>query len=303
MIRISLVIPTHNRAEPLLGALESVVRQDLPPGEWECVVVNNNSTDDTESRFAVFAAGHPSCNLRLVRETGPGVSYARNRGLQEARAAWVAFIDDDERINPGFLRAYVDFFASHPEAVVAGGRIVAEYPSGRPDWMSHYVEMPIANPMDYGPAVRPFPAGRVPGGGNMAFRREGLAGYGGFDPSLGRVNGELIGGEENDFFERLLRGGETIWYVPGAVMWHIIPPHKLTRDYFRRLSYNVGVSQRLRAQIHHRVAKSLLLELFKWGATLLLCGTMAPRKSVWLLRMRWGISRGLFRRVPMETTR
>ena len=41
MIRLSLVIPTYNRAAPLLAALESVVRQDLPPQEWECVVVNN----------------------------------------------------------------------------------------------------------------------------------------------------------------------------------------------------------------------------------------------------------------------
>ena len=47
MIRLSLIIPTHNRARQLLAALESVVRQDMPAGEWECVVVNNNSTDDT----------------------------------------------------------------------------------------------------------------------------------------------------------------------------------------------------------------------------------------------------------------
>ena len=49
MIRISLVIPTHNRAAQLVAALESVVRQDLPRDEWECVVVSNNSTDDTEA--------------------------------------------------------------------------------------------------------------------------------------------------------------------------------------------------------------------------------------------------------------
>ena len=297
MIRISLVIPTHNRAAQLIAALESVVRQNLPPHGWECVVVNNNSTDNTVMRFGNFAETHPGITLRLVTEEGPGVSYARNRGLREARAPLVAFIDDDERVNPGFLRAYLDFFDAHPEAVVAGGRIVAEYPKGRPGWMSKYVEMPIANPMDCGPDVRPFPAGRVPGGGSMAFRRSGLAGYGGFDPTLGRVNGELIGGEENDFFERLLAGGETIWYVPDAVMWHIIPPAKLTEAYFRRLSYNVGVSQRLRAQIHRRLPKTYLLELAKWAATFALCLTMPPRRSVWLLRMRREISRGLFSKI------
>lgn len=297
MIRISLVIPTHNRAAELLVALESVVRQSLPAADWECVVIDNNSSDDTPERFAAFVAAHPAHCLRRIAEPRPGVSYARNRGLEEARAPIVAFIDDDEHINEGFLEAYLRFFEARPEAVVAGGRIIAEYPEGRPAWMSRYVEMPIANPMDFGPEVRPFPTGRVPGGGNMAFRRAGLARFGGFDPSLGRVNGELIGGEENDFFERLLRGGETIWYVPDAVMWHVIPPRKLTRDYFRRLSRQVGVSQRLRAQIHHRVPKALLMEAAKWIATLLLCCTMPLRKSVWLLRLRCGISRGLFSRV------
>jgi len=293
MIRLSLIIPTHNRSERLIAALESVIRQDLPAADWECVVVSNNSTDDTVARFGDFAARYPGLNLRLVTEDGPGVSYARNRGIAETSAPLLVFIDDDERINPGFLRAYADFFDAHPDAVVAGGRIIAEYVTGRPAWLSKYTEMPIANPMDFGNAVRPFPAGRVPGGGNMAFRRSAALRYGGFDPSLGRVGRMLIGGEENDFFERLMRGGETCWYVPGAVMWHIIPPEKLTESYFRRLCYNVGVSQRLRAGMYRRYPKTLLFESLKWGATLLLSLTMAPRKSLWLIRMRYEISRGL----------
>ncbi len=203
MIRLSLVIPTHNRAEQLLVALRSVVRQSADPASWECVVVNNASTDDTEERFAAFAAEHPGINLRMVFEPEPGVSHARNRGLSEARADLLAWIDDDERIGEHFIAAYLDFFDAYSGASVAGGRIVAEYPKGRPRWMSKYVEMPVANPMDFGPAVRPFPLGRVPGGGNMAFRRSLAMRYGGFDVALGRVGRELIGGEENDFFERL----------------------------------------------------------------------------------------------------
>lgn len=131
----------------------------------------------------------------------------------------------------------------------------------------------------------------------MAFRRSATVRYGGFDPSLGRVGRMLIGGEENDFFERMMRGGETCWYVPDAVMWHIIPPGKLTEDYFRRLCYNVGVSQRLRAGIYRRYPKAVVLECMKWAATLLLSLTMSPRKSLWLIRMRYEISRG-FSPVP-----
>lgn len=294
MISLSLIIPTHNRASDLIFALESVARQTLPRAEWEVVVVDNCSTDSTEQEVQRFAAAHPDLNIRLVYEGEAGVSHARNRGISSTTAPFIAFIDDDERVNPDFLAAYLEFFRTHPQAEVAGGRIIAEYPEGRPAWMSRWVEMPIANPMDYGTKVCPFPRGRVPGGGNMAFRRDIFAKIEGFDAQLGRVGRELIGGEENDLFERILLSGRTIWYVPNAVMWHIIKPRKLTADYFRRLARNVGISQRLRAEIHHRRVKSRILELMKWGATLMLCLTMSPRKSVWLLRLRKGISRGLF---------
>lgn len=86
-------------------------------------------------------------------------------------------------------------------------------------------------------------------------------------------------------------------------MWHIIPPAKLTGAYFRRLSYNVGVSQRLRAEIHRRLPKTFVLEIAKWAATLVFCCTMPPRKSRWLLRMRLEISRGLFTKIKIRSCR
>lgn len=296
MIRISLVIATYNRSRQLAETLSSVVVQDLAPGEWECIVVNNNSRDDTEERFARLAGAHPGLNLRMVRETRQGLSPARNRGLAEARGAVVAIIDDDERICPGFLRAYAEFFEARPDAVAAGGPIVAEYPAGRPAWLSRHVERPIANPMDFGPRIRPFPARRIPGGGNMALRRTATERYGGFDPALGRRGETLTGGEESDLFARLRRGGETLWYLPGAVMHHIIPAEKLTDDYLRRLFLQIGATQRQRARAGGGLGRALLAEGLKWGATLLLCLTLRPAQSRRLLAMRRGITRGLLGR-------
>ncbi len=300
MIRLSLIIATYNRARPLLEALESVVAQDAPLALWECVVVNNNSQDDTEARFADFAARHPAFALRMVREPHQGLSHARNCGIAAARGEYLAIIDDDERINPGFVAAYIRFFDTHPDAVAAGGRIIPEYPAGRPAWMSRYVERPVANPLDLGDRVRLFPAGRIPGGGNMALRRTAVERYGGFDPALGRVGGRLIGGEESDLFARLARAGERCWYVPDAVMWHIIPPEKLTDDYLARLSYNVGVSQQLRARRDGRYAAAVVREGGKWCATLVLACTMRPCRAVRLLRMRYRIACGLFASLGRE---
>ncbi len=299
MFRISLIIPTHNRADQLVRALESVVRQDLPPEEWECVVIDNGSTDSTADRFAAFAAAHPGCRLRRLFEPLPGVSHARNRGLREAAAPIVACIDDDEWIEPGFLRAYAELFEQRPDVTVAGGRIAAEYPDGRPEWLSEYPERAIANQMDFAPAVRPFPAGRLPGGGNMCFRRSLFAdGRFRFDPDLGRVGGSTIGGEENDLFERLRAAGHTLWYQPGAVMHHVIPARKLTDDYFRRLCRNIGISQQVRTRKQQRCGRARLAEVLKWGATLLLCLTLRPAQARRLLLMRREISRGLFSPLP-----
>ena len=74
MLRLSLLIATYNRSSWLVRTLQSVIEQDAPLEEWECVVVNNNSTDDTAERFAEFAAQHPEVNMRMVTERNQGLS-------------------------------------------------------------------------------------------------------------------------------------------------------------------------------------------------------------------------------------
>ncbi len=298
MPRLSLIIATYNRSAELIRALESVAAQSADPSTWECVAVDNNSTDDTAARFAEFAARYPALPIRMVRETRQGLSYARNRGIAETSGEYIAIIDDDEHINRDFISAYIELFDSHPDAASAGGRIIAEYPSGRPAWMSRWTEQPIANPIDLGNEVREFPAGRIPGGGNMALRRSAVERYGAFDTSLGRSGGKLTGGEESDLFQRLARGGERCMYAPQAVMWHVIPAAKLTDEYFDRLACNIGATQRLRAQAGGRLTAAAAAECAKWVATLAiaawytLCGRTAQAR--YLVRMRRRITAGFF---------
>ena len=293
MIRLSLVIATYNRAEQLLATLRSVALQSAPAEVWECIVVDNRSVDDTAERVRTFIAAHPQLNIRYCYEAQQGLSYARNAGIEAAQGDIVAFIDDDERIVEEFVEAYITLFDTHPDAMAAGGRIIAEYPTGRPRWMSRYTEQPIANPMDFGPEVCPFPLSRIPGGGNMAMRRELFKRVGLFNTSLGRTGKRLIGGEESELFERIRREGMACYYVPRAVMYHIIPNEKLTADYFDRLAYNVGVSQRRRAELHGSLFGLYVREAAKWVATLVLCLVHRPEQSRYLLRLRRGITRGI----------
>ena len=294
MIRLSLVIATYNRAEQLMITLDSVATQKCSCGEWECVVVDNNSADDTHERVERFAKEHPELNIRYIFEQRQGLSHARNAGIAASVGDIIAFIDDDERIVEEFVEAYITLFDSQPDAMSAGGKIIADYPTGRPRWMSHNPELPIANPMDFGDKIIPFPKNRLPGGGNMAMRRRVFETIGMFDTSLGRTGKRLIGGEESDLFERMDKFSMRCYYVPRAVMYHIIPAEKLTAEYFDRLTYNIGVTQRARATLHDRRIRLYISEIAKWGATLLLCLVHRPAQSRYLLKLRYNISRGIF---------
>lgn len=298
MIKLSLLIATYNRADRLIETLESVVAQDAPAELWECVVVNNNSTDCTAERFAAFAAAHPQYNLRMVEEHNQGLSYARNRGIRESTGEYMAIIDDDERIVPEFISAYISLFDTIPEAVAGGGPIVPVYPAGRPAWMSCFTERPIANTMYLGDRVREFPEGHIPGGGNMAIRRSAVKRYGVFDISLGRVGTSLTGGEESDLFERLRLAEAKYYYTPKAVMYHIIPAEKLSRGYFSRLSYNIGVSQLRRAMFYRRVGRVRVAECGKWVVTAAIAAwffvTLRWSRADYLILMRCRITRGLW---------
>lgn len=294
MIRLSLIIATFNRSEQLLTTLHSVAAQSGKAEVWECIVVDNNSSDDTAEAVAKFIASHPTLNIHYCFEPQQGLSHARNRGIVESKGDIIAFVDDDERIVPNFIEAYIQLFDSYADAMAAGGKIIAEYPTGRPQWMSHYTERPIANPMDFGDYITPFPKGRIPGGGNMAIRREVFDKIGMFDTSLGRTGKRLIGGEESDLFERMQQSGMKCYYVPRAVMYHIIPAEKLTEEYFERLCYNTGVSQLTRAKLHNRTMRLYIFEIVKWCATLLLALIHRPAASRYLLKMRREISRGIF---------
>jgi glycosyltransferase involved in cell wall biosynthesis len=298
-MKISIIISTYNRAASLLRTLESLAKQSADPAVWECVVVNNASTDDTASQCQAFIESHPSLNILLVEEPKQGLSHARNCGINAAKGSYMVFIDDDETVCEGFVDAYIDAFYNHG-AFAAAGAVEVCYDGGRPRWMSKYPEKMIANPIDLGNKICPVPTEVTPAGGNMAFNREIFTLYGNFDTALGRSGSVLLGGEENDMFARIRALGERVCYVPNAKVYHHISTEKLTPEYFDALSYGVGRSKRLRAEKEGSLKFLYADERKKVHITNLLAVfyifTFRPSKAKWLLKMRKGISKGVFNR-------
>ncbi len=298
MIKLSLIITTYNRAEQLKTALLSLCAQDAAANQWELIVVNNNSADNTDDVVGQIIDGCKDLNIKLVHETKQGLSHARNCGVSSSVGDVVVFVDDDEYFVESFISSYINFFDSHPEVSVAGGGCEPRYEGegGRPDWMSPIVEQPIAFPLDLGGVDRVFPRGRIPGGGNLALRRRVIEGEL-FNPELGRRGEQLLGGEEVELLKRFARSGEQIWWVAGARMFHVIPDSKLELSYLKRLWFNIGVSQRRRAQLDGSSSTLYVREAAKWCATiaisLLYVVSFRASKGWYLTLMRLYISKGL----------
>jgi glycosyltransferase involved in cell wall biosynthesis len=104
VIEIAVVIPTHNRAQLVCDAIESVLAQTSMPDE--IVVVDDGSTDDTSSLLAQRYTDRPP--VRVVTQENRGVSAARNRGIEETRSPWLAFLDSDDRWHENKLACQIE---------------------------------------------------------------------------------------------------------------------------------------------------------------------------------------------------
>lgn len=298
-MKFSVIFCTYNREKYIYNAMKSIAEQDFPYTDYEIVLINNNSTDSTESICNRFREDYPQVGFRYFIETNQGLSYARNRGVKESRGDILVFVDDDATVFELYLSSINNFFDIYPEVNACGGPIVPVYEVKKPKWLSHYTEQLLGGALYEGDKVKPFSNGKYPGGGNSAFRKEVFEKYGLFNVELGRKGTGLIGAEEKDLYDRLTRGNEQFYYLPQMGIHHYIPEKKLTKAHFRELTYSIGKSERIRTKgVSPKAYRNrVLAECKKWMASLVLFAgytlMLSPGKGWKLVQFRWYVSKGV----------
>jgi GT2 family glycosyltransferase len=196
--RISVIVCSCNGATTLRDCLDGLLELDYP--DYEVIVVNDGSTDSTAS----IAAEYP---FVLLNTQNQGLSCARNTGLREAGGEIVAYVDDDARPDPHWLRYLAATFMEDDWAAVGGPNLtppddgeVADCVANAPGGPNHVL-------------LSDRQAEHVPGC-NMAFRRSTLEQLGGFDPQF------RCAGDDVDVCWRLQERGLEIGFSPAAVVWH-----------------------------------------------------------------------------------
>ena len=295
-----VIVCTYNRAKYIGNLLESIAANDLPRNEYEIVLVDNNCTDNTHEICETFVESHKDVNFRYVKEQEQGLSAARNKGIKEAKGDVLVYVDDDALVDTWYLRTIVEYMDAHPEISAVGGPIIPLYEdTEEPKWMTHFTRELLCGYLYFGEQERSFPGDRYPGGGNAAYRAEVFKEVGLFNTALGRKGDGLMGSEEKDIFDKMKAQGMRFMYLPKMILHHIIPKKKLERDYFNRLTTQIGISERQRTLAigKGKYAKRLFAEFVKWcGTIVLLCGytiSFHPMKGWKLVLFRRNVTRGL----------
>ena len=235
---VSVVISTYNRADSLRDTLQSLVGQNANGCRYEVIVVDNHSKDHTKKTVQDFAAKSP-WPICYVYEPQQGVSYARNTGIRKAAGAVIAFTDDDVVTDPEWVQSLWRCF-QETDASAVGGRIERLWHCQKPEWFSDEIGGSLIH-QDLGTERRKWSwPNRHTVGANIAFRREVFERFGFFREDLGRCGESLVGGEDREMFQRLMKRGCPIYYEPRALVRHKVEKHRLSQDYMRRWYWHIG---------------------------------------------------------------
>ncbi len=234
---------THNRAPLLEQALSSLNAAERPVEGAQLIVVANQCSDDTHELLDAYAK-EPGARLpmRWIAEPIAGKSHALNRALPEVETELVAFVDDDQKVDAGYLKAICDAARDAPEADLFCGRLLPDWDGTEPSWVhdhGRYRVYPLPTPnFDLGPEPRTLVAGGpLPGGGNVIARRRWLSRVGPFAIDLGPVGHDLGGAEDADWLLRALGLGARLAYVPAILQFHYVDPERLTVRYLMHKAY------------------------------------------------------------------
>ena len=206
MPRISVIIPTYNRARFIGEAIQSVLDQTHPA--WEIVVVDNGSTDDTAQVVAPFGD-----RVKYMSQDNAGESAARSAGFFASRGEWVSFLDSDDRMLPHNLETLASLLAARPEVAVAYGWYYFMDEHGHLSTRGG-PKLRKEKPLVGGPGMDVWPCGTTLEGhilpqllleetmfmGSVLMRRACVEAVGAFDPAV-HFQGHW------DFFLRVARAG------------------------------------------------------------------------------------------------
>ncbi len=241
-MNLSVIICSHNpRKEYLDRTLEALKAQTLPKDQWELLLIDNASNEPISEKCNL--TWHP--NAHHIFESKLGLLPARLRGIGEARAELLLFVDDDNVLNSEYLKNALDISISHPWVGAFGGNIVGEFEGPLPEWLVDKLNLLAIVPAEkeewaFGDGMSVFKS--CPCGAGMVIRSQIAKQYSlqaATDPlrvRLGRKGSSLASAEDSDMGLTSCLLGFAVGHFPKLQLVHLISSNRMQLDYILKLS-------------------------------------------------------------------
>ncbi|MFM8892087.1 MAG: glycosyltransferase [Planctomycetia bacterium] len=236
----SVVICTHNpRASLLARTVESLRAQTEPAERWEFILVDNNSTPPVSERIDL--AWHPAA--RIVREERTGLTHARLRGIAEATAPLIIFVDDDNVLARDYVETAIRIGAEHPFLGAWGGTIRGEFETPPPHWARQHLGLLAIRDCHRATWTNePYGSQSTPVGAGMCIRKQVADAYAAAtagDPlriALGRAGSSMMACEDTEMAHASFEFDLGVGVFPQLSLTHLIPAERLQPGYLERVA-------------------------------------------------------------------
>lgn len=260
---LSIIVCTYNREKFLGRCLHSIVEQIRIHKENDLIelsVIDNNSNDGT--RPLVEEIQHKSTiKINYFIEKNQGLSHARNRGIKESNANYIAFIDDDATIMNNWLSSLIKGI-KEINADVFGGPIYPNFEIKLPEWIDkkYFIRKFKSN----NGLLKPLLRREGFSGGNMCVKKELFETIGYFNTDLGMIGNQLGLGEESEFFYRLYTFNKncSLYNLESMAINHFEAKEKLTKSYLKKRIILSGNQYAIRT-ISQEKMKGLVIVMLK----------------------------------------
>lgn len=237
-MKITVIICTYNRFKLLKTAIKSLLNQTYNKEEYEIIIVDNASIDETKKVVLEFINKFEQYNIRYFFEPKLGLSHARNAGFKNAKSDFVAYIDDDAKANSDFVEKAISYIQKGYN--IFGGKYIAYYEEEKPHWYKGSY-----GSCSYGDKYKLLEPGKYLNGTNMVFKKQLLYNVGGFNPKVGMNGQNLSYGEETQLQIKLCNIGYDIHYMPDLIVHHLVPGYKMNVRWFIFSSFKNGISHHI----------------------------------------------------------
>jgi len=245
---ISLIIPTRNRADLLNGTLKSILNQNISFSEFEIIVVDNGSNDNTAEIINKYK--NKLANLRKIFVSDPGLHNGRHAGVKAAKGNILVFADDDIEAFPTWLSSINETF-KNSEVVMVGGNNYPLFLQPPPFWLKQMwkkrtfgghrfiSELSIC---EFNPNTKRISPSFI-WGCNFSIRKNILLEAGGFHPDGMPKNLIKFRGDGETHVSKYVSDKNLkCMFNKGASIFHKVTAERMTIKYFYKRSFNQGIS-------------------------------------------------------------